>query len=796
MIAHIRKADGATQPLKAHCLQVGLMSKQMAQRLGLSAIAQLIGLLHDMGKATAAFAAYLISAATDPLSAASPHHHAPTGAIFAYRRWFCAAGADYFQLLTAQIIALCIRGHHTGLMDCLDGIGQSAFTLAMQNEANKYYDEAVAYYLENIMTADELDELFAKACEEMRVFLTTHLKGKCDTDERKFHYGMLTRLLLSILIDADRYDSACFEYDVPCVCAGQQPDWDALLLRFDDFRRRELDASGDIGRIRAAVSDQCFKHAAENSGVYTLSVPTGGGKTFSSLRYALKHASLYNKRRIFYIIPYNTILDQNAQDIRHALSDYPSILEHHCDVVTLSQDEAETHRRLTERWSSDIILTSLVQFLNACFGASNTDARRLHSLTDSVLIFDEIQSLPAHCKTLFERAITFLSVCCGSTVVLCTATQPRLELSCPSAELVNNCDDIFRKLRRVSYIPQLDRPMHNNEAAAKLAEMLKLHSVLTIVNTKPVARDIYTRTTAMLSESGMRPIFADISSTPEQISALARQSGPADILCIHLSTSLCPAHRKLLLRWIKLWLREKARVFCISTSLIEAGINVSFPVVVRSLAGLPSIVQAAGRANRSMEYDSGAVYIWHLCDENLDKLSEVQYGSDSARTIIASVPADELDMSASIADYFMRQQDYIAECSNFPLPKLNNESIVNLLSGNDKRVCESANFDFDINMPLVQSFRTAYSNFEVIPDKTHSVIVPFGKGAELIARLSGNISLKEKLYLLREAQQYSVSVYDDSYQKLCNKDAIYTIGDTGICVLRSGYYDMQCGVHI
>jgi len=219
--------------------------------------------------------------------------------------------------------------------------------------------------------------------------------------------------------------SLTFEYGIPSVYIEQQPDWAALLLRFDDFRRRELDTSGDIGRIRAAVSDQCFKHAAENSGVYTLSVPTGGGKTFSSLRYALKHASLYNKRRIFYIIPYNTILDQNAQDIRHALSDYPSILEHHCDVVTLSQNEAETHHRLTERWNSDIILTSLVQFLNACFGASNTDARRLHSLTDSVLIFDEIQSLPAHCKTLFERTITFLSVCCEATVVLCTATQPQ-----------------------------------------------------------------------------------------------------------------------------------------------------------------------------------------------------------------------------------------------------------------------------------------------------------------------------------------------------------------------------------
>ena len=143
------------------------------------------------------------------------------------------------------------------------------------------------------------------------------------------------------------------------------------------------------------------------------------------------------------------------------------------------------------------------------------------------------------------------------------------------------------------------------------------------------------------------------------------------------------------------------------------------------------------------------MYIWHLCDEKLDKLPEIQYGGNTARTIIASVPADELDMPASIADYFERQQDYTAEHSGFPLPKLNGESIVNLLSYNDKRVRESANFDCGISMPLSQSFRTAYSSFEVIPDKTHSVIVPFGKGAELIARLSGNISLKEGKNVVR-----------------------------------------------
>ena len=299
------------------------------------------------------------------------------------------------------------------MTNCLTSNGTSDYLDAVNRDVSAlHYDEAVSWFCTNVITESKLDALFSDACAEITDLIqciqkTT--KGRA----RHFHVGMLTRLLLSILVDADRYDSACFEYDTPIETVSSSPDWAVLSQTFENFRAANFRTDSIINSIRADISEQCFDKADAPPGIYTLSVPTGTGKTYASLRYALHHASMYNKKRIFYIIPFNTILDQNAGDIRDALSDYPSILEHHCNITFSNEEEMDTYRRLTERWDSDIILTSLVQFLNACFSSSNTDARRLHALTDAVLIFDEIQSLPRHCKVLFEWAITFLSLCCG-----------------------------------------------------------------------------------------------------------------------------------------------------------------------------------------------------------------------------------------------------------------------------------------------------------------------------------------------------------------------------------------------
>lgn len=224
-------------------------------------------------------------------------------------------------------------------------------------------------------------------------------------------------------------------------------------------------------------------------------------------------------QRIFYIIPYNTILDQNAADIRSALGDSVSILEYHSDVAIPSEDEQLEYKTLTERWDSDVILTSLVRFLDACFGSGNTDARRLHRLADSVLVFDEIQSLPKHCKTLFERAVTFLASACGCTIVLCTATQPALNILPPPTEIMPDPQALYKRLERVKYEPKLDKALKNDEAAALIAQMLCQDSALTIVNTKRVTWNVYCAAMDAARAAGLTPVLPDAALDEQDTSS-------------------------------------------------------------------------------------------------------------------------------------------------------------------------------------------------------------------------------------------------------------------------------------
>ncbi len=819
-IAHIRASDGGIQPLSSHCRNVAALCSRGAEIVGLAKMAELIGLMHDMGKATDEFEDYL-RAALAGNAPKSPHHHAPAGAIYAYRRWFMRENAPACERAAAQIAMLCILGHHAGLTDCLDVKGQSTLLKNMKDEAVPVHaDEAIAWFLQNIADEAELDALYESACRELNALFPDLDRPSADT---AVALGLISRLMLSALVDADRWDSACFEYNENPFEAAAAPDWNALLNTFEQFRRTHLSGEGDINRIRADISDLCWQKAASDTGVVTLSVPTGGGKTFSSLRYALRHAALNGQRRIFYIIPYNTILDQNARDIREALADYPSILEHHSNVVIESEDERRADRsaghhsnaesedeqadykRLTERWDSDIILTSLVQFLNACYAAPNSAARRFHALTNAVLIFDEIQSLPKACKVLFERAIQFLTQYCRSTVVLCTATQPRLSLTPAPVELMPHVDALYERLKRVRYIPQLDADRTCASAGAEIARMLEEKSVLAILNTKAAAWNVYDAATQALRERGHALAAFDPRLPEEALSDAARASSPDETLCVHMSTLLCPAHRKKLIAWIKAWLRAGRRVLCVSTALIEAGINVSFPVVIRDLAGLPSVVQAAGRANRNMEYGRGDVLIWNFPEETraLAHLEDVQHGADITRTFLnsASIDNDELDSPKMIENYFNQEARYIEEKQKFPVEVREDGLrkscyLTGLLGKNTDAVRKAGWRKWLKPMVLHQSFRTAGKYFYVIPDDTKSVLVPWGGGAELIAALNGEHDMREEIRLLRRAQAYSVNVYDNMYRRLKNAGAISLIGNSGVCALAEGFYSDAGGVSV
>lgn len=819
MIAHIQKS-GKEQSLKQHLEHVSILCKRFAEPIGVPAMAELIGLLHDMGKGTTDFQDYLRWRSQhedkEPLPTGLKHHnHAPTGAMYAYDHWF-HNNCNRMQKIVAQIISLCIYGHHSGLMDCIDSNREIQFPKCMKQGREKlFYQDAVDYFLNHIADEKKLDSLFEAACKEFKqkteALTLQQFRFNMDKNTRiaqiDFQLGMLTRFLLSVLIDADRWDSACFEYDRDSLTdINSKPDWNVLSQRYEAYARKTFTGTGKLDQKRQEISDICVQKANGKPGIYRLSVPTGGGKTFASLRYALKHAEQNGQQRIFYLIPYNTILDQNARDIREALGDYPGILEHHSNVVIENDsnkkgfdEEYVQYKRMTERWDSDIILTSMVQFLNALFRCENTNARRMHRLTNAVLIFDEIQALPRRCKGLFERAITFLTTCCHATVLLCTATQLELNLPVEPVELMGTMEDVTelnRILKRITYIPHIQPTRSNQEAADDLFHLLQEKSAaLMIANTKAAAWDIYEKTCEQLQEDGYDLVEIQPGMTDDAIQKQAKKTEENEILCVYLSTLLCPAHRKEYIRWMINWTKAGGKAFCVSTALIEAGINVSFPVVVRSLASLPSIVQAAGRCNRNWEIELGEVYIWELAEETLDSLPEIQQGKNISREIIHELNKeyDQLSSPECIKIYFGKEARHTKKQEWFPIGKNTGLTMVDLLSSNRTR---KESITTESLPPMRQSFKEAGTAFEVISQQTKPVIVPYGKGEELIVQLNGSHTMQEEIQLMRQAQQYCVNLYSNVFQRLTDEGALYSVGETGMVVLQNEYYDEICGVKI
>lgn len=294
MIAHRRQSDGKEQAWNIHSRNVSKLCRQEAEKLRLRNLAELMGLLHDWGKGTADLQNYLRD-----IGNVHPNH-AGLGALFVWRRWHESEKAVR-KKQTAQLISLCIYGHHAGLPDCLDISGYSPYLAGLGEQSEDYYKEAMASFYEEVATVEELDALFAGACEELEKF---------GLGKDSFEWGMLARLLLSILVDADRWDSACFEYDENPfdMLQASQPDWKNLLVELEAYVE-QFPKEGELAKTRRDISKWCKEAGKLGPGIYTLSVPTGGGKTYSSLRFALAQAEENGQERIFYLIPMNTILD-------------------------------------------------------------------------------------------------------------------------------------------------------------------------------------------------------------------------------------------------------------------------------------------------------------------------------------------------------------------------------------------------------------------------------------------------------------------------------------------------------
>lgn len=801
-IAHYRERDKEPQTVRNHLFDVRKLAESYGSDLNVSHITGLAGILHDMGKYTDVFQKYLRAAVFNPDSAPKRGSvdHASAGGKLLYQLFHESGQRDQLKMLLAEIVGNAIISHHSYIHDYINPDLESPYLNRVTKDKEKLpdYPEAEKLFFKEILEPDALNNYICQAAEELRQYLYSN-KGKGNAIEK---LTLLLRYVFSCLIDADRTNTRLFEEDR----ASESIDAETLfsnyykrLMDYLDRLNQNKNAETHINQLRKEMSFQCEKFAEKPSGIYTLSIPTGGGKTLASLRYALKHALLYHKRQIIYIVPYTTIIEQNAKVIRNILHDDEHILEHHSNVfesnesLGLESDKGSLsiHDKLElakDNWDCPIILTTMVQFLNTFYELGSKNIRRLHHLTESVIIFDEVQKVPIHCVSLFNSALNFLKNFGQSSLLLCTATQPaldyvhhRLDIN-DDGEIVGHLSDVADEFKRVKIVDLSYQKTFNNERLADFISQLlkKVNSVLVILNTRSVVRGLY------------------------QILKVVNQ----DVHIFHLSTSMCAAHRQTILGQINDCLDRKEKVVCVSTQLIEAGVDVSFDSVIRSLAGLDSIAQAAGRCNRNGEFNGlREVYIIDHSEENLSAngLEEIRKAKSVTQNIIADMHHNPSSfngniLSQSAMDWYFK--NFFTEMGgklDFIVPKLGKTMTQLINADPDTGFAKAYRMNHHnrrIPLLMVSSLRTAAENFYVIKDITRSVLVPYGRGKELIAQLDSARSIEDLSRLFREAQHYSINIYDQEFQSLEREKQLNYYLEGQIIALNESSYDKEFGLDI
>ncbi len=815
-IAHWRSSDKREQLLETHLQGVSRLSRTFAAKIGLQDAGELIGALHDLGKYSKEFQDYLRSAvglldldADDYVDAKGLKGKVDHSTAGAQHIWKALAGKGPGERLAAQVLALCVASHHSGLIDCIGGndtnFGQAVFPKRMSKTQDKTHLDEVLRVADKELIA-RCDQLLSNPTMSAAFVSLLERIGQHNPDApaRLTHqqFGLAVRLLFSCLIDADRIDSADFEHKRARRFRplGDYVPWPTLSARLETHLQR-LKPHYPIDNLRNQISAQCLAAAERSGGIYTLTVPTGGGKTLASLRFALHHAQGRHLDRVIYVIPFTSIIDQNARDVRAILeTDAPLgegkvVLEHHASLTPEQQTWRE--KILTDNWDAPVVFTTMVQFLESLFGSGTRGARHMHQLANAVLIFDEIQTLPIKCVHLFNNAINFLAEQCNTTVLLCTATQPLLHAVPkekgairlkPGHELMADVRQLFDALKRVDVRDSRKAGgwTHDDIAALALNELARAGSCLVIVNTKDAARQVFQRCAHGLANA----VF-------------------------HLSTDMCPAHRNAALgrkgdsntTTVIGRLAQGLPVLCVSTQLIEAGVDVDFGAVIRSLAGLDSIAQAAGRCNRNGHSATGVVHVVDAADERTTKLIDIEIGAKVTKRLLDDFKADPARYSHSLIspqalrDYYAYFFFERADTMSYPIGEMQvgrDDTLLSLLSTNEQASAEYGKQQGAMpELFLRQAFMTAGNIFAVIDAPTQGVVVPYNAaGRAVIADLHAAFTLKSDVELLRRAQQYTVNIFPQVLKKLQEADALQVVEEGGVRILclDARYYSPQFGL--
>lgn len=761
--AHISSNKTREQSVMEHCRNTSEICALYCKHFNAENLGKLAGLLHDAGKLCSDFDRYIRG---DSGFSRGEIDHSYAGARF------ITETADKEFIGTARLIARVIISHH-GLHDWIGENCRDYFKERITNDKN--YDE-IKSNIEQVISKDELHELLIKADGEYKA-LRLKIKGIAQKqEEAAFYMGMLERMIESALIDADRTDTASFMSNIDIrEESADRKLWQTIRCNMEQKLSGFADRTDPISVQRQSISERCRDFAVNDVRICRLIVPTGGGKTLSSLRFAIEYCIKHGMKRIMYAAPFMSILEQNSAEIRGIVGE-DNFIEHHSNALAEKSDDNEElldYELHTERWDKPVIAATMVQLLNSMFLGKTSSVRRFHRLAKSVMIIDEVQSLPLRCLNMFDLAVNFLSHICGAAVVLCTATQPITD-DVRHPMIIDENDSMtgdysmdFKVFRRTDIIPHIDPYGYSYEEAADFCcqRFEASGNLLVIVNTKAAALNLYS-------------LIKDKCEDKTEV--------------IHLSTNMCPQHRRESIDLIRSLLAEEKPVICVTTQLIEAGVDISFRCVVRSLAGLDNAVQAAGRCNRHGENaDTCSVYLIKLKEEKLGSLREISVAQDITQLMAESGKYDDISSPEAVSDYFRMLYSREKDTLSYSVPE--NETILNYLSLNKNRY-EMLPEPKTCSRYESQAFKTAGTLFKVIDDNTHDVLVPYNDEAEqLIRRLESDS--EDTALLLRKAQKFMVSVYSGTERKLYDSGALRQLL-CGAVVLDKAYYNTEFGVNI
>ena len=703
-LAHTLEDSDRTQPLLEHLVDTAELAKKFAQAFGAGSQAYRCALGHDIGK-------YADAAQLHLRGKAGRVDHSTAGAL------------EMFRLRDIPA-AFCIAGHHAGLPDMGTKVdAASTLSARLRYRAGKEIELYDAFHAEVKFPDAEIPQ-----------------KAVCDPLDSFFFIHML----YSTLVDADWLDTEAFVSD-GAVSRKLGESLEVLSQKLDMHVSQWWDATTELNRRRSHILKQLMDEGDRPRGIYTLTVPTGGGKTVSSMGFALRHALAHSNgdtalRRIIYVIPYTSIIEQ-TQEVFERIFGSENVIAHYANVDYPEDENGRISdvdkRRLlaSENWDAPIILTTAVQFFESLFGNRSSRCRKLHNIANSVLIFDEAQMLPPDYLEPCVWAISQLVSNYGCTSVLCTATQPSLNplikkwIPEGARELCEDTVGNHEFFRRVDY--QKEGVLSDEALAEKLSQEKQ---VLCIVNRRDQAQRLY----GMLPEKNR----------------------------FHLSTAMTAEHRRSILNMVQSLLDDGETCRVVSTSLIEAGVDVDFPSVYRAVAGLDSMIQAAGRCNRNGEPGARRGIV-HLFDTERPSPRGMAQAIAAARRIMEQF--EDIALPQAVKAYF---DSYYYQLK-------------------DGRAKDAAEI-----MPLMQklAFRTVADKFHLIDSAAFTVYVPRGEGRKLTNDfLNGN---REKS-LIRKMGSYAVPVYPDTYRAYMELGCITPISENaGVLKDVKTYYSEESGLSL